>query len=337
MTSREIIRRLVSHDNPLRFGYNFQNQNYNDIIGASPPGSVGEKANPYGAWGRHEELLALTGFSGEVMRDRFGNIYGRFNGKTKGECIRGSISDWSDFEKYQMPVPDEKHKERLRAQNLASSDKYVLTSGVSLFSSLRDARLIANALADTIEEPEMVSAFLGKVADYGCKCADIMGGCGVDAVMLGDDWGTQDRTFISPGTFRKLFLPAYKRVCDAYHNNGMACFLHSCGYIYEFIELFIEAGVDVFQFDQPDVYPAEILAEKFGNRVCFHSPVDIQKIMPSGDRELITSRAKEMCRIFREKCGGGFIAKDYPTWNDLAVQREWADWAMETIVENSYI
>ena len=329
------MRRLVAHDAPPRFGYNFINNEYNDIAGAPAPGSINEQPNPYGGWGKHEELLKLTGFSGEVMRDRYGNIYGRFNGKTKGECIRGCIVDWSDFDNYKMPVPDPKHRDKLLAMNLDASDKYIMVAGSSLFSSLRDARLMANALADTVLEPEMVKVFLDRTADYICECASIMGGCGIDCVMLGDDWGTQDRTFISPESFKELFFPAYKRVCDAFHNSGISCFMHSCGYIYEFIELFIEAGVDVFQFDQPDVYPAETLAEKFGSRVCFHSPVDIQKIMPTGDRELIESRAAQMCKIFRETCGGGFIAKDYPSWWDLAVEREWADWAMMAIAENS--
>lgn len=335
MDSKEIIRRVVAHDSPPRFGFDFQNDKYNDFSGVSTASYIYEDANPYNSWGSYDELLKLTGFHGEVRRDYHGNIYGRFNGKTKGECIRGAIQSWDDIDAYKLPKIDYKHRDSLLSQNLKASDKYIMCWGPSIFSDLRDARLIPNALADTALEPEMVEEFLNRVTKLAVETIESISGCGIDAMLIGDDWGTQDRTFISPEAFRELFKPFYKRICDALHNIGMSCFMHSCGYIYKFIPDLIDAGVDVFQFDQPDVYPSEVLAKEFGSKVAFYCPVDIQKIMPTGEREIIERRAREMCEIFRDNCGGAMIFKDYPTWNDLNVNREWADWAMNTIVSDS--
>jgi len=92
--------------------------------------------------------------------------------------------------------------------------------------------------------------------------------------------------------------------------------------------------VDVFQFDQPDAYPAEVLASEFAQRAVFYSPVDVQKVLPTGERELIEHRAKEMCDMFR-KAGGGWIAKDYLGYEDIGVEPEWAQWAREVILANS--
>jgi uroporphyrinogen decarboxylase len=224
----------------------------------------------------------------------------------------------------------------LLSKQLAESDKYVLCSGASIFSSLRDARLMANALADTVLEPDMVRAFLDRIVTHEEQVIAALGGCGIDAMMIGDDWGTQDRTFISPDSFAELFAPYYKRIADAVHEQGMALFMHSCGYILGIIDHLINAGIDVFQFDQPDAYPSELLAGRFGRRVSFYSPVDIQKVLPTGDRELIEKRSLEMCNIFRS-CGGSWIAKDYPSFADIGVKPEWAGWAMKVIVENSRI
>ena len=102
------------------------------------------------------------------------------------------------------------------------------------------------------------------------------------------------------------------------------------------MEDLIDAGIDVFQFDQPDAYPAEVLAAEFAPRVTFHSPVDIQKILPTGDRELIERRAKEMCELFRA-AGGGWIAKDYPSYGDIGVDPAWAKWAQNVIEADSAI
>jgi hypothetical protein len=114
----------------------------------------------------------------------------------------------------------------------------------------------------------------------------------------------------------------------------MDMFMHSCGYNYGLMEDLIDAGIDVFQFDQPDAYPAEVLAKEFASRVIFYSPVDIQKILPTGDCDLIERRAREMCERFRA-AGGAWIAKDYPTYEDIGVDPAWAHWAQEVIVENS--
>lgn len=336
MNSRETVRRIVAHDSPDRFGYNFVVSAYNDIIHTGSRSYINEAFNPYAAWGNHEELSSITGFKGQTFRDRYGNIYGRFNGLTKGECIRGAIIEWEDFERYTMPEPDPDFREKLLASHLQASDKYVVCDGASIFSSLRDARLMANALADTVLETDMVKAFLDRIVTHEEKIISLLGNSGIDAMMIGDDWGTQDRTFISPDSFAELFAPYYKRIADAVHEQGISLFMHSCGYILEIMEHLIDAGIDVFQFDQPDAYPTEVLAARFGNRVGFYSPVDIQKVLPTGDREFIEKRALEMCAVFRT-CGGSWIAKDYPSFADIGVNPEWAGWAMNVIVNNSKI
>ena len=331
MTSKEIIRRLIAHDAPPRFGFDFRNQS--DLTAVPSRRNIHMPDDPCGDWGHHPELTALTGFRDETRRDFFGNIYGRFNGKTKGECIRGVIQDWDDYV-FPLPEFDPHYRDVLLQQNLAACDKFVVTGGTSLFSTLRDARLMQNALTDTIEHPDEVTAFVDRIAEYEASVVRSVAGCGIDAWMIGDDMGMQETTFISPRAFRTLFKPAYKKLADAVHEAGMAMIMHSCGYNYGFMEDFLDAGIDVFQFDQPDAYPAEVLAGEFAHRAVFYSPVDIQKVLSTGDRDFIERRALEMCEMFRA-AGGGWIAKDYPHYDDIGVDTEWAAWAQKVIMENS--
>lgn len=333
MNSKEIIRRLIAHKEPPRIGYDFQT--VSDMIFVDSRKYVNLPDNPYNMWGEYPELKALAGFSGEVRCDMYGNIYGRFNGKTKGECVRGVIQDWEDYT-YFLPEFDRNYRDTLLSKNLADHDKFVVANGNSVFSALRDARLMPNALMDTIVEPEAVTEFVNRIADHEIEIIKSIAGCGFDAWMLYDDWGTQDRTFISPASFRELFKPAYARIADTLHEAGMSFIVHSCGYNYGFMEDMLDMGVDVFQFDQPDAYPAELLASEFAGRAVFYSPVDVQKVLPTGDREFIEHRTKEMCEMFR-KAGGGWIAKDYPTYEDIGVEQEWAKWARDIILENSTI
>ncbi len=69
MKSKEIIKRIIEHRNPPRIGFNFINPNYNDISYVSGRTYIEEKPNPYKNWGKHQELLDITGFSGEVKTD----------------------------------------------------------------------------------------------------------------------------------------------------------------------------------------------------------------------------------------------------------------------------
>ncbi len=70
----------------------------------------------------------------------------------------------------------------------------------------------------------------------------------VDVIMMAaDDWGTQNTLIASPKVYRNLFLPYYRRVNDLVHElaPGVKTFLHSCGAIYDLIDLVIESGFDI--------------------------------------------------------------------------------------------
>jgi hypothetical protein len=58
--------------------------------------------------------------------------------------------------------------------------------------------------------------------------------------------------------------------------------------------------------------------------------------MVTGDRSLIEKGALDMVNSFK-KYGGSLIAKDYPTWNDINVLPEWAQWARDVIIANAAI
>ncbi|MCX7670346.1 MAG: hypothetical protein N2439_09770 [Anaerolineae bacterium] len=69
----------------------------------------------------------------------------------------------------------------------------------------------------------------------------------VDVVWLAsDDWGTQKTLIASPKIFRRLFLPYRKRINDECHRLApqVKTFLHSCGAIYDLLDMIIESGFD---------------------------------------------------------------------------------------------
>ena len=65
-----------------------------------------------------------------------------------------------------------------------------------------------------------------------------------DIVNFNDDWGSQRAEFFSVETCREMLLPYVKELVDHVHSLGMYWDLHCCGFVENFVPLFIEAGED---------------------------------------------------------------------------------------------
>jgi uroporphyrinogen decarboxylase len=89
-----------------------------------------------------------------------------------------------------------------------------------------------------------VRALLPEIKDF----VDVVG---TDA----DDWGNQNSLMASPATFRDLFLPYRQRHNAEIHRIApdIKTFLHSCGAIYDILDLIMETGTDILN---PVQWPA---------------------------------------------------------------------------------
>ena len=115
---------------------------------------------------------------------------------------------------------------------------------------------------------------------------------------------------VSPEVFREFFKPRYKRVYSAAHEKGLLSFLHSCGNITELLDDFVEAELDVIQMDQQENMGLDELSRRFGGRICFWCPVDIQQTMVKGSLDEIRAYAKKLIDSFG-RFNGGFMSQWY--------------------------
>jgi uroporphyrinogen decarboxylase len=153
---------------------------------------------------------------------------------------------------------------------------------------------------------------------------------GADGIGIGEDLGTQLGLLFSPAMFREYFKAEYTRLMGLAHELGMKVLMHSCGRNWDVLDDLMDCGVDAFQFDQPAVYDMPALAAKLrARKVALWSPADIQKVLPTGDRDFIAAETRRMMEIFR----GGLILKNYPDLPGIGVKPEWDQWAYETMLE----
>lgn len=134
---------------------------------------------------------------------------------------------------------------------------------------------------------------------------------GVDAIWFGEDLGTQTSTLMSPGMWREIFKPRYKRMFELLkkENPDLIIIMHSDGAVAPILNDFIDIGVDVYNPVQPNVPGSdpEELKEKYGDSIAFFGGIDQQELLPGGDVNRIREEIKYRCGILG-KNGGYMLA-----------------------------
>lgn len=112
--------------------------------------------------------------------------------------------------------------------------------------SLMDVAGAAMALIDE-DQQDAVKSFFDRYADFLIDyIRRVKQVCPIDAVLIHDDWGTQNGPFFSLETAREMLVPYIKRVVDYIHSEGMFYEQHSCGNCTKLVPAYLEIGVDIW-------------------------------------------------------------------------------------------
>ena len=322
MNPREIILANIEHTGPPRPGLTFDGGRINDMLGV---GVV-----PHG----YRQKRWVDG-KVEYYDDEWGNLWVRMReGSIKGEILKPAIEDWRQLD--DLKPPDYAHPD-CAAQMMAlfqqPTDKFKIAYiGGWIFDNARYLRKMEVYFCDMALYPEELHRMHQIVADVYEQKIHLAGKAGADGIMIGEDMGTQTGLLFSRKMFREYFKAMYTRLMGIAHDYGMKVLMHSCGQNWDIVPDLLDAGVDVFQFDQPALYDMPKLAALLkARKAALWSPVEIQKILPTGDRAVIEAGARQMIDIFE----GGLICKNYGDLHGIGVAEEWDMWAYRAICERA--
>ncbi len=205
---------------------------------------------------------------------------------------------WPDPEKYIDPEACR------RLVDEAPEDKVVLGMlWACHFQDTSAAFGMENALMNMVSEPELVHYVDDHIVDFYVKALKIFLEATkgkVQAILIGDDMGSQRNLMISPELVAEFVIPGARKLIDIAHSYGVKVFFHSCGSIVEAIPLLIEAGADI-------IHPIQALAAgmepenlkaKFGGQVAFCGGVDTQELLPHGTEQDVRDKVKGLRSIF---------------------------------------
>lgn len=314
MTPQEIVRRTLANAGPERVARSFGDS---DFVWASCTAQT-----------HATDWIAIGGGRWE-RKDEWGNTWARLDPTSKGEVVTGVLDELAAIDRYTFPdftrPADYIGVSERRAQ---LPDQWLIGSLPGFaFNIARKMRKLDQYLMDLALEGERIRHLHDRIDAMLEAMIRNYAAAGVDCVMFPEDWGTQNQTLISPAMWRAEFFPRTQKLCGLAHELGIKVFMHSCGKIEAIVPGLVEAGIDVLQFDQPDLHGIDRLAAyQQRGAITFWCPVDIQTTLQLRDERIIRAKALEMLdKLWRGR--GGFIAGYYSDNASIGLEPKWQDYA----------
>jgi len=320
MTSREVVQRTIDYSGPERVARSFEDS---DLAGAGCSATT------------HATEWKEVGGGRWERTDEWGNTWGRVDTTSKGEVVKGVLDDISAMGSYEFPDYSRPEDYVRVAQRRAEIPDKWLNGGIPgfAFNIARKMRKLDQYLMDLLLETDRMHELHDRIDVLVEDMIRNYAAAGVDGVMFPEDWGTQSQTLISPDLWRREFFPRFRKLCGIAHDLGIKVFMHSCGKIGAIVPGLMEAGIDVLQFDQPDLHGIDVLASRQEEcKITFWCPVDIQKTLQQRNETVIRNKAREMLdKLWRGR--GGFIAGYYGDNNSIGLDPKWQDYACDEFLK----
>ncbi|MBN1937391.1 MAG: hypothetical protein JW934_22230 [Anaerolineae bacterium] len=266
---------------------------------------------PYGSDFTHIGMTPSPDARPSQGVDEWGAVWHNIGVCQLGEVKEFLLKSWTDWDRLSIPdIREERRWQMLDGARSRASDRFLLADGISIYERVHFIRGLTSTWTDIYDAPEQLGQLIDVLVEMNLYAVERYAEAGADGYIFCDDWGLQDALMISPAKWREIWKPRYARIYRAAHEAGMLTLLHSCGYIVDILDDLIEIGLDVIHMDQQENMGLTLLGERFGGRLTFFSPVDIQQTMAHGSLDEIRAYCRQMVDQLGRP-GGGFIPRWY--------------------------
>jgi len=147
------------------------------------------------------------------------------------------------------------------------------------FEQMQFIRGTVNLYMDLMDPSEGMIEFMKRMHDFYCRLMEKWAKTDVDAMMMMDDWGSQNDLLIHPDLRDEYFKPMYNDYIQIAHSHGKKMFMHSDGHIIRIIPKLIDMGLDALN-SQIFCMGVENL-EQFAGKITFWGEIDRQHLLSS--------------------------------------------------------
>ena len=212
----------------------------------------------------------------------------------------------ADVEKFPWPDPA-LYLDVVESRRLAKeANPEYIRMGVMWSAHFQDACSafgMEKALMVMLLNPEMFQAVIDRITDFNLKANGLFYEATkgyLDAVLIGNDFGSQYGLMVDPDSLRNYVFPGTKKIIDQAKSYGLKVIHHSCGSIFPVIEDLVNLGADVIHPIQAlaQDMDAVTLKENFEGKAVFCGGVDAQHLLVNGTPEMVTKKVKELKQLF---------------------------------------
>jgi uroporphyrinogen decarboxylase len=180
---------------------------------------------------------------------------------------------------------------------------------VTIMSLAQQLVGIEKMMVDMAMDEEHIVYLFEKAEEFQTKIGLELIKRGVDAIWLGDDFGSQNGLLFSKEMFRAQLKPYYVRMLKTFKeaNPNIIPILHCDGAVKDLLGDIKEMGIDVFNPVQPGVpgHGPQELKDGFGSMFAFWGAIDQQYLIPNGTDAELEADIKEKIAILGK--GGGYM------------------------------
>lgn len=231
---------------------------------------------------------------------------------TMGHPYSGPFHEsWDSLDEYEPPDPYD--ETRYRAWNNFSKNfskgKYIMGILNILFIHNLSSNLrgFSRIMVDFIRNPKQVHKLISIITEIFATEIQILKEKipELNAIFILDDLGTQKSPVLSPRLFKKFYFDPYKKIVDLTHDLGMDLLFHSCGQIKELLPTFYDLGIDVMEFDSPNMTGVENFKEYAEQqKMAFWLSSNIQSTYSLGSPEEVEEEVKYFIKEVGNNQGG---------------------------------
>ncbi len=165
---------------------------------------------------------------------------------------------------------------------------------------------IENCWANLGLEPDLMTAWFDRYADWLGDLVDSCIDAGVDIITLSDDWGSNNNMLFSPRMWRRMIAPYATRVVKRARDRGVPVNLHSDGYILNIMDDVVEMGYSMMHPVQESAgMDPQHIKEKYGDKLVIYGSLDVVDGLYKYEGEALDQYITQRFEIYGP--GGGFI------------------------------
>lgn len=220
----------------------------------------------------------------------------------------------ADLEAYEWPDPDWYDYGAIPAilKSVNPNGEYAVRLGNgNILESGWYLRGFERMFVDLAAEPDFAREILRRVAAFFIEYFDralTAAKGGVDIAFTADDIAGQEGLLMSPAMWEAQIKPWHKLLNARLHGHGVKVLYHTDGAAQDAVEGMIDMGIDAWEALQLDAkgMDAAALKRQYGDRLCFHGGIGVQKLLPFGTPEQVREETYALMRTLGKN--GGYIA-----------------------------